>query len=291
VRAARVQGELPASPDDSAWAEVEPFYIPLVGQIVVKPRWFNPSVDGVWVQALHNGQELALRLVWSDPSRSPAPEWAQWRARTLATMEPKEDVGTTTTPEAAPPAGPDTDSASAPAQADPGAPDMLVVQFPRRVPSGMERPYFLMGNAREPVYLWRWQSDPEGAAELLGRGMARMDPLPGAGNALTGASLFDDGQWRVVLRRPLAAADSANAIAFAGQQPIPMALFAWDGDNGEAGARGAISTWYFIYLDEPTSGTVYATPVVAMLLTAGLGVFAVGRAQRRERERDARSDA
>jgi hypothetical protein len=70
-----------------------------------------------------------------------------------------------------------------------------------------------------------------------------------------------------------------------------MALFAWDGDNGEAGARGAISTWYFIYLDEPTSGTVYATPVVAMLLTAGLGVFAVGRAQRRERERDARSDA
>ena len=293
VRAARVEGDLPATPDDSAWAEVERFYVPLVGQIVVKPRWFSPSVDGVWVQALHNGQELALRLVWSDPSRSPAPEWAQWRGRILETMEPKEDVGTAVTPEAMPPAGPAAVGDAAPAQATAltGAPDMLVVQFPRRVPSGMERPYFLMGTAREPVYLWRWQSEPEGAAELLGRGMARMDPLPGAGNGLAGASVFDDGQWRVVMRRPLAAADSANAITFAGQQPIPMALFAWDGDNGEAGARGAISTWYFIYLDEPTSGTVYATPVVAMLLTAGLGVFAVGRAQRRERERDGRDDA
>jgi hypothetical protein len=31
---------------------------------------------------------------------------------------------------------------------------------------------------------------------------------------------------------------------------------------------------------------VYATPLLATLLTAGLGIFAVGRAQRRERERN-----
>jgi hypothetical protein len=113
-----------------------------------------------------------------------------------------------------------------------------------------------------------------------------MDPLPGGANGVTAQSVFDEGQWRLVLRRPIAAADTANAITFASQQAIPMALFAWDGDNGEEGTRGAISTWYYVYLAEPTSGTVYATPVVAMLLTAGLGVFAVGRAQRRERQRN-----
>jgi hypothetical protein len=63
-----------------------------------------------------------------------------------------------------------------------------------------------------------------------------------------------------------------------------MAFFAWDGDNSETGTRGSLSTWYFLQLTEPTSATLYATPLIAVLLTAGLGVFAVGRAQRRERE-------
>jgi mono/diheme cytochrome c family protein len=284
VRAARVEGAVPSSPDDSAWANVERFYIPLVGQIIVKPRWFAPAVDGVWVQALHNGEELAVRLSWNDPSRSPAAEWAEWRASVQNVMEPKEDVAgaSAASTAAAPPAGQAAPVAATQAVAT--LPDVIAVQFPRRMPSGMERPYFLMGNAREPVYVWRWQSQPEGAAEMLGRGMGRLDPLPGGANALSAQSVFDEGQWRVVLRRSIAAADTANAISFPGQQPVPMAVFAWDGDNGETGTRGAISTWYFIYLDEPTSGTVYATPLVAMLLTAGLGVFVVGRAQKRERE-------
>jgi mono/diheme cytochrome c family protein len=286
VRAERVEGELPATPDDPAWTEVERFYIPLVGQIIVRPRWFTPAVDGVWVQALHNGQDLALRLVWTDPSRSPAREWAQWRARVQQVMEPKEGATAPGAAAAGAAAGAQpSEGVDATVQTGP-LPDVVAVQFPRRMPTGMERPYFLMGTAREPVYLWRWQSQPEDAIEMLGRGIGRFDPLPGGGNALAGQSVFEEGQWRVVLRRSLTAVDTANALSFAAQQPIPMALFAWDGDNGEDGARGAISTWYFIYLDEPTSGAVYAAPVVAMLLTAGLGVFAVGRAQRRERERN-----
>jgi hypothetical protein len=64
-----------------------------------------------------------------------------------------------------------------------------------------------------------------------------------------------------------------------------MAFFAWDGDNGEHGTRGALSTWYFVQLTQPVPATTYTTPLIATLLTAGVGVFAVGRAQRRERER------
>ncbi len=282
VRADRVEGALPAGVDDEAWDAVERFYIPLVGQIIVKPRWFAPMVDGVWVQALHDGNELVVRVSWSDPSNSPAPEWSEWRRLVGETMEPKEeDVVVVSDP---------TTAASGPsAQAGPAAPaaldlpDALVVQFPRRIPSGMERPYFFMGSARDPVYLWRWQSRGQPVAEMLGRGPGRLDPSP-ATNGLTGESSFADGQWRVLFRRALAAQDTANALTFATGQSIPMAIFAWDGDNTEHGLRGAISTWYFIYLAEPVSGTLYATPILAMLLTAGLGVFAVGRAQKRERE-------
>jgi len=261
IRAARTAGPLPSTPDDSAWAAAERFYIPLVGQIIVKPRWFAPTVDGLWVQALHDGRELALRIVWHDPSRSPDTAWAQWQARVLATMEPKEDPAATPGP----------------------YPDAIAVQFPRRIPEGMERPYFLMGDAREPVYLWHWQSEPESATERLARGLARMEPLPAASQRLEARATFDQGEWRIVFRRPLTAADSARQLTFRTGQAIPVAFFAWDGSNGETGTRGAISTWYFLYLEEPTPPRVYATPVLATLLTAGLGLVAVVRAQRRAR--------
>jgi mono/diheme cytochrome c family protein len=272
IEAKRIEGELPASADDSAWNSVDRFWIPLAGQIIVKPRWFSPAVTGVWVQALHNGTDLSMRVSWNDRSNSPDPVWAQWRARVTEVMEPKESVA--------------ADAAAAgPAEAAgaPESPDAIAIWFPRRIPSGMERPYFFMGNTRDPVYLWHWQSRGQ-AAEMRARGPGLMEPLAGAGS-LTAHSTFDNGQWRVVFRRPIAAADSANAVTFTGGQPVPMAIFAWDGDNGEHGTRGALSTWYFVQLTEPAPASTYTTPLIATLLTAGLGVLVVGRAQRRERGR------
>lgn len=264
VRAARVE-TLPAAVDDPAWEDVDAFFIPLVGQVIERGRWFAPSVSDVSVQALHDGRELVLRLVWNDPSRSPAPEWAEWRAHVESVMEPKETPA---------PTGP--------------LPDAIAVQFPRMPTIGMERPYFLMGNARDPVYLWHWQSAPEAVSERIARGLARTEPVSAAPAPLTGIATFDTGQWRLMLRRTLivsdttATADPRNVerLDFPTSQAIPFALFAWDGDNGEADSRAAISTWYFIYLQEPTSPMVYAAPLIAALLTAGLGLFAVRRAQR-----------
>ena len=278
VRAERVEGALPASVNDAAWDGVERFYVPLVGQIIVKPRWFAPMVDGVWVQAVHDGSELVVRVSWSDPSNSPSPDWADWRRRVGEVMEPKEDV-VVAADASVPAAGPVASDTVAPVAI---ARDAIALQFPRTIPPGMERPYFFMGSARDPVYIWHWQSRGD-VTEMLGRGPGRLDPAP-AGNGLTGEAAFDQGRWQVMFRRAFAAQDTTNALTFATGQSIPMAVFAWDGDNTEHGLRGAISTWYFIYLAEPVSGTLYATPILAMLLTAGLGVFAVGRAQKRERE-------
>jgi len=62
---------------------------------------------------------------------------------------------------------------------------------------------------------------------------------------------------------------------------IPMAFFAWDGSSGEHGSRMAVSTWYFVALDRPTPPGVFISPVLAMLVTLGLGLVVVRRAQRR----------
>lgn len=192
---------------------------------------------------------------------SPDPRWLPWQELVLATMEPNEDG----------PTEPQT------------LPDAFAVQFPLSVPEGMERPYFLMGSAQDPVYQWRWTSDSDRAREALARGIGQFEPLPGDGSGLSSQASWEDGQWVLVLRRPLVGAD--EALTFQRGRAIPMAFFAWDGDNSEAGTRGAISTWYYLHLDEPGSNSIYVVPVAASLLTFILGLAFVVRAQREPKSR------
>ena len=258
IHAPRILGGLPRSPDDSAWARVEHYWFPLVGQVIRKPRWFAPGVAGVWVQAMHTRDSLALRLEWDDRSESPDTVWLAFEGRVLDHLASDDSVA---------------------ARADLW-PDEIAVQFPRSIPAGMERPYFLMGTPTDPVYQWRWTSMPRQAAAGLARGVGRFEVL-GAGSAPGAEARFADGQWGLVLTRALATADTANELQFEAGRAIPVAFFAWDGSNGEHDTRMAVSAWYFLALDQPTPPRVYLSPVVAMAVTLGLGMLVAMRAQRR----------
>ena len=261
IAAGRMEGELPSSPDDSLWNAVQSFYIPMVGQIIQEPRWFAPSVDGLWVKAVHNDERVALLVSWNDPSRSPDPEWIEWQQRVALSMFPLQDsVGVVQ------------------------GPDMLTVQFPTSVPSGRERPYFLMGDSRRPVYLWQWSSESDRVVEATATGFGSAQPLDPASQTVDGVASWDHGVWRVQLERSLATADSTRQLQFRAGEAIPIAFFAWDGSNGEEGKQGAISSWYAIYLEQPTPSTVYLSPVIAMMLTVAVGFLVIWRAQRREGE-------
>jgi DMSO reductase family type II enzyme heme b subunit len=258
IRAPQITGPLPRSPGDSAWSRVDTYWFPLVGQVIKKSRWFAPAVSGVHVQAVHTRDSLALRVVWDDRSQSPDSSWLTYIGRVFAAL-----------------AG--DDSASAPPE--PGLwPDQLAVQFPLKIPEGMERPYFLMGNPTTPVYQWRWSSQG-GAVAGLARGVERFDPLAGGGT-VGAQAVYDHGEWRVVLARALATADTAHELQVRTGRAIPVSFFAWDGSNGEHGTRMAVSTWYFLALDEPTPASVFISPVIAMALTLALGMLVVWRAQR-----------
>lgn len=54
---------LPSGPKDPAWDQARPLYVALT------PLWWSENrIEGVTVQALHDGTELALRLAWLDPT-------------------------------------------------------------------------------------------------------------------------------------------------------------------------------------------------------------------------------
>lgn len=257
VRVRRVEdGGLPGGPEDEAWEEVEASWFPLAGQVIRRPRQFAPTVDGVWVQGAHDGSQIVLRLSWNDPSRSPDPAWDEWQARVAAALY--------------------ADGTEIPTEP---LPDAFAVQLPFEIPEGNERPYFLMGSERDPVYLWRWDVE-SGVSEARATGLASVETLEGAG--LGGEARFADGRWRLVFRRPLAAA-AETALSFREGTPIPVAFFAWDGSSGETGTRGSISTWYYLLLEQPRSPVVFVVPLLAVVLTGGLGLVAVKRARSRWR--------
>src|SRR5258708_16642242 len=135
-----------------------------------------------------------------------------------------------------------------------------------------------MGAATDPVYQWRWTRGPGRGVAGLARGSERFDTPPEAPAA---AAAYDHGEWRVVVTRVVATPGTANEVQFEPGRAIPVAFFAWDGSSGEHGSRMAVSTWYFLALDRPTPPGVFISPVVAMLVTLGVGLVVVRRAQRR----------
>ena len=258
IHAPLVTRVLPSAPDDSAWSAVDPYWFPLVGQVIHKSRWFAPAVTGVWVKAVHTRDSIALRVTWDDRSASPDSAWLGHIGRVLATVQSDDST-----------------------REQPALwPDQMVVQFPVTIPTGMERPYFLMGSPSGPVYQWRWTSTSRDAAVAgLARGIERFDSLPRG--AVGARAVYDHGQWRVVFTRALASPDTASQLPFRSGRAIPVAFFASDGSNGEHGTRTAVSTWYFLALDEPVPARVFISPVLAMVLTLGLGMLVVWRAQQK----------
>ena len=194
-------------------------------------------------------------------------EWADFAAKILATMGPGDEG----------------------AALAPGAPDQLVVQFPQALSEGMERPYFLQGDPRRPAYLWTWRSDVEGGLESVARGLGTGATQASPEQHVQAAARHADGEWAVTFRRALSTG-GAEDLTFPVGRAVPLAFQAWDGDNGESGAQGSVSTWYFLSLEQPTPLTAWVAPPIALVLTLGFGLLIVRQARRAEPTNTSESD-
>jgi hypothetical protein len=119
VRSKRIDRDLPLAPDDPLWQEAEALDVPLSGQVVVAPRWQNHSVDLITVRSLYNENAIAFLLEWDDRFKDtvhkdePLPE-----GDTYAKFDPEKEWTLR---------------------------DAIEIQFPVRIPEGIERPYFFLG--------------------------------------------------------------------------------------------------------------------------------------------------
>jgi len=238
-----VRRDLPSSPTDPFWEQVPAVNFPLVGQVIVDPRNFTPSIDMVSVRVVYNEQAIAFLLAWDDPSPAPS------------------------------------------ASGEQNMPDALALQFPTRLLDGHERPYFLMGDPAQPVYLIRWRSDLERIEELAASGPGKIQPPPSGGTSrATGTAIYHEGQYRLMVTRPLAPSGDVG-LRFERGRFTPIAFMAWDGANGESWSRMSVSAWYYLLLEEPTTARRLVYPPLAALATVAVEVL-VARGMRRRGSRE-----
>ncbi len=239
VKAERIEGEPPASPDDPRWAESLPTTFFLLPQLIAKERHFTPINDTITLRALYGEGQIAILLEWDDRTKSIPGDPA---AEKLAEDEVDED--------------------------------MVAVQLPTEILEGMEKPYFGMGDALHPVNLWRWQSgtaDGSESAKLMNaKGFGEIEEREAATAGLEAKGLYHKGTWKVVMKRPLATSETGQDLQFEEGTFIPIAIAAWDGSNGEKGSKYTMTTWYWLLLTPPTGyQPLFAALVVLIVIGAG----------------------
>jgi DMSO reductase family type II enzyme heme b subunit len=273
LKVSAIQEELPESPDDAAWDTAEPMDMRLTGQVVAPPRWQNPSIELVTVQALSNDKDIAFRLTWDDPFIDVTHDESQ-------EFDPTEisKVG----------------AVNSYVEANDMVPraletfrDSIALQFSVKPPQGTKKPHFYRGGSSDQVHLWVWKADLDMAGERgTEEGNARGWKQPikvqdEDGQQITGKAKWDQGRWTVIMKRPLKTGDK-NDVQFEKGVFIPMSVNAWDGSNGEHGLIMALSTWHYVILEAPTPISVYAYTILAFLIAGGLGIWLMRKAENEE---------
>ncbi|MET0488562.1 MAG: c-type cytochrome [Candidatus Rokuibacteriota bacterium] len=233
VTVGSVSEAIPDDPNADFWKKIAAQNVPLMGQVIIDPRNFNPVIDMVSVRAAYSDKEVAFHLTWDDPTES------------------KGDGKQT-------------------------FPDAIELQFPPQITAGTERPYFLRGDDSDAVYLLRWEQG-KGVAEASASGPTKLTPL--AGGEATGKVVFANGQYRLVIKRPLAAKGEGRPT-FQPAVFTPVAFHAWDGGSGETGPKMSLTSWYYLRLEEPQSSRKFIIPPVVALLTLAAMILVVRAANR-----------
>jgi DMSO reductase family type II enzyme heme b subunit len=269
IVARRVQDVIDLENAAAAFESAPVARFPIVGQIMEPGRSFHPPATSVTVQAVYDADSIALLVKWHDMS-------AQQAGKNDPSLPvPREE-------EAAAPAGGDSvwgveEVASAPAVqdpfadpfADPAAPavaesefsDAVAIQIPAQVTTGARKPYFIFGDAQNPVDLWFYDLAGSEPVQFIGRGSE--DIAANDTGDVTGVASYDQGEWSVIFKRPLRATSGA---AFAPGTFMPISFSVWDGFSRERGNKRGLTAWYSVYV-EPEE---VPSAVGPMVRTAGI---------------------
>ncbi|HXV68311.1 MAG TPA: c-type cytochrome [Nitrospira sp.] len=253
-----VEGEIPAEIDAEAWQKAPKRYVAMGGQITHKPRNFVNRIDDIWVRSLYNDQHIVYLLEWDDRTKSVAEAKLPW-APTEVNIDIKEQDPKT------------GEEGSIAANQNKYAVynDAIAIETPvkwKELPPPIKPRYLFGTNDQFPVDIVKWEADGSVRA-FLGTGwdqdFVERDNYEENLKVLKGE--WKDGRWYVMIQRPLGNKkdqDYDEDTLFEVGQYIPTVFFAWDGHNGDAGRKMAVSAFYYTFMNPPIPQETYIYPVI-----------------------------
>ncbi len=243
IQVAKADAPLPEAIPDAAWNNVPP------APIVVSPLWWRDDADpDLQVQALHDGDTLAVRLSWRDPSQNHrailTDEFPDMAAVQLyqGQNEPFLGMGATAEPV-------EVWLWNAAAQADSREfadvdtvhPNMIVDFYPNETAGDGPRPHAT--NRQPKDFLTAWaagnpRSDPNrllAGSDLLAEGPGSATLRPPVAQNVSAQGDWKEGRWTVTLRRK---------AAYPADQPLSIAFALWDGSAQDRNGQKLVSIWH-----------------------------------------------
>lgn len=230
IRARLVEGELPAGPEDAAWAKVAPMTLPLSGQVITRPVWPEPTARALTVRSLHNGTEIAFLLEWQDNTKNDR--------LTPGTFRDGVAIGL--------PLG------DAPAFFCMGQLDHYIniwhwkadwqSDIDRRAAKTSEK---AKDGVRTFEVIPRRVSSVE---DLIGGGFSTLTTKEKQGR-VQGKAIWKDGVWHVVMRRPLVSEEQENEAKLIPGRVQTVSFAVWNGENKERNGQKAVAPWFQLVID------------------------------------------
>ncbi len=241
VPVARVSGEVPIEPTDPSWARSEGVWVALM------PLWWRDErVEGVVAHALHDGETLALRLSWRDPTRDDdvlgARSFSDAAAIEISVERdpPLFAMGAADHPV-------DIALWRAAWQADALAAQDIRDRWPGMVDDGFPD---LVGDLFEESLTARAVGNgqslaarPSGAEALIAQGFGTVGPRSGAPSSWNARGTWNDGYWDVVFSRSMSAEIEGEVSLSPGLSAF-LAFAVWDGSFGDRNGQKSVSVWH-----------------------------------------------
>ena len=261
---------------------------PIIGQITEPGRSFHPPATDVTVQAIYDTESIALLVRWHDmgadkagkngPSLPVPPEEEESAPGEGSPAAGESPFGNAEVAATQPAADPFAEAAPA-VQASEFS-DAVAIQLPSQVPAGARKPYFIFGDAQNPVDLWFFDLARPDPLQFTGRGSADV-ALNNTGD-LTGVASYDQGEWSVIFKRPLSVTSGAP---FSPGQFMPIAFSVWDGFSRERGNRRGLTVWNSLYLEPEVVASAVGPMVRTALLILAIELVVIGWVRRRSGSR------
>ncbi|MBI5411106.1 MAG: c-type cytochrome [Nitrospirae bacterium] len=251
-----LEGEISDDPENEMWQKRERRIVLFGGQITHKPRNFVNRIDDVWVKSLYNDKNIVFLFQWDDRSKSVAEGKLPWQPTEVNV----ENYGVK---EQAPKTG-EGDSIAAQQSKYQVYNDAFAFQFPvkwQELPAPI-KPRYLWGDQKYPVDIVKWEANGTIKA-FTGTGWDQdfQDRDDYTEKLKVLKQEWKDGRWTLIISRPIKE-DYDEDTYFEMGKYIPTVFFAWDGHNGDAGRKMAVSAFYYTVLEPPIPRETYIYPTL-----------------------------